>query len=311
MQRDTNRVLAPVFTENAARCIALFVELGPVRASLGCWRRLGIAAIVLQLLFSWPLGSVGAAENAETTTCLHDQTLCFKEMLPIQEMRATAYTKAFAQRFGLEPPAPGTEPSNGLEAMELRVERLREWSNFYSFALYLYLDSRLPVKLPESGMAGNKRMLLSPYHFFAQPHAQWMKWSVEDRRYSSKLDGNYNMKAFLATMDYVPDKKGAIDSIQYDEFHKELLPGITYIRLDVLSPLILNKPYTNVGIFLQQSTETEYRNKIYIEPGEFLKFKIPDHLYARMKEWNMKMEPVNSKVMHEIREKKKINIDHK
>lgn len=235
-----------------------------------------------------------AAANAEDATCSNDLTQCFKEMLPIQEMRATAYTKAFAQRFGLEPPAPGTEPSNGLEALELRVQRTREWTNLYSFTLYLYLDSRLPIKLPESGIAGNKRMLISAYHFFARPHAQWMNWSVEDRRYLSKLDGNYNMKAFLATMDYVPNKKGVIDSIEYEEFHTELLPGLTYIRLDVLSPLLLNKPYTNVGIFLQRSTEMEYREKNYIESGDFIKFRFPDHILAKMKEWNKKIKSANN-----------------
>lgn len=38
-------------------------------------------------------------------------------VLPLKEMRIVAYTKAFAGRFGLPDPVPGTEPSGGLEAI--------------------------------------------------------------------------------------------------------------------------------------------------------------------------------------------------
>lgn len=281
--------------------------------AFGGWWRV-VLVIALQLIVFWPLGSFGEEGSSGNTTCINDPSQCFREMLPIQEMRVTAYTKGFAQRFGLEPPAPGTEPNNGLEAMELRVQRTREWTNLYSFTLSLYLDSRLPVKLPENSLAGNKRMALAGYHFFSQPKpAQWMKWSVEDRRYSSKLDGNYNMKAFLATMDYVPKKKGAIDSIEYEEFHTELLPGLTYIQLMFGStPPILGRSHNDVGIFLQSSTETEYRQKIYIEPGEFIKFRLPDHILKCMKEWSIKIRPINNETLKkEETEQRKKNSDQK
>jgi hypothetical protein len=280
----------------------LRVERGP---ALGGWWRVGFAAIALQLIVFWPLSSFGEGGSGDNATCRNDFSQCFKEMLPIQEMRATAYTKAFAQRFGLEPPAPGTEPTNGLEALELRVERLREWTKLYSFTLYLYLDSRLPIKLPESGGAGNMRMLLTGAHFFARPKAQWMKWPEKDRIYLNTLNGGYNMKAFLATMDYVPNKKGAIDSIEYDEFYTELLPGLTYVRLIFSRPLILNKSYKDVGVFLQRSTETEYRERIYIEPGDFLKFRIPDHVYAALKKWKDNIRGTNSIVMENEKQGKK------
>jgi len=78
--------------------------------------------------------------------------------------------------------------------------------------LYLYLDSRLSIKLPEAGVAGNVRMVDDRYHFFgggkSSRNEQFLKWPLEDRRYSSNLDSGYNMKAFLATMDYMPRKIG-------------------------------------------------------------------------------------------------------
>lgn len=69
-------------------------------------------------------------------------------------------------------------------------------------------------------------MLISATHFFGRTHEQWLKWSLEDRRHSTNLDGKYNRKANLATMDYVPSKKGATTSLYYREFHKEILPGL-------------------------------------------------------------------------------------
>jgi hypothetical protein len=227
------------------------------------------------------------------------------EPLPLEEMHITAYTKAFAERFGLEPPAPGTEPGGGLEAMELTVEKPVKWSDIYNCHFYLYLDSSLPIKFPEQGVAGHKWMLISLTHFFAKPHERWMKWSVQDRRYSSTLSGNYNMKAFLATMNYVPDKKGAIDSIVYIEFHQDLLPGLTYIKLQVTQDLLLENTRKDVGIFLQKSTETDYRGRITIEPGDFLKFRIPDHVYAKLREWGRKVDKVNEVISDERRQKAK------
>ena len=113
------------------------------------------------------------------------------------------------------------------------------------------------------------------------------------------------MKAFLATMNYIPDKKGAIDSIDYVEFHKDLLPGLTYIKLQVTMDLLLENTRKDVGIFLQRSTETDYRGQISIEPGDFLKFRIPDHVYAKLREWGHKVDKVNDKSRNEHQQKAK------
>ena len=247
-----------------------------------------------------------ATGGKDDGTCRNDYSQCFKERLPIQEMRATAYTKAFAKRFGLPPPTPGTEPDNGLEALEVRVQRLREWTNIYSMTLALYLDSRLPIKLPENGPAGTQAMVLSSYHFFDTPFSneQFLKWPIEDRRYIGKLNGGYNV-AYLATMDYEsPNKRGALDSIQYEEYHAELLPGLTYIRLKFFEPLLLGKPYTDVGVFLQRATKGDHE-QLSFDPGDFLKFRLPDHILTKMKEWRIMMKPVNDVALKESRERKK------
>ena len=278
----------------------------------GWWR--------LLLIWSWLVFGLGlgagwnamaeqTADGKDDGTCRDDYSQCFKERLPIQEMRVTAYTAAFAKRFGLEPPAPGTEPDNGLEALEFRVQRKREWTNLYSMCLYLYLDSRLPIKLPEAGAAGGLGMVLRPYHFFGNPREQLKKWSGEDQSHLHNLNSGYNMKAFLATMDYVPRKRGVGGSIEYEEFHTELLPGLTYIRLNFHLALILGKSYNykDVGIFLQRATGTDYRHQLnnpgIINPDQFLKFRLPDHILVKMKEWQETIEPANRYAMQEMKER--------
>ena len=102
--------------------------------------------------------------------------------LPLEGMRIAAYTKAFAERFGLSAPAPGTEPSGGLEAIEFAIEKGR-FAPYYYLNIYLYVDSSLPIKYPEEGVAGEKYMLISATHFFGRTNNQWMKWSLQDRRH--------------------------------------------------------------------------------------------------------------------------------
>ena len=80
------------------------VWLEAVRMLFGDWRRLGCGAMVLHLMLLWPLGGYGAGDKTDNATCINDPSQCFREMLPIQEMRATVYTRTFAESFGLESP---------------------------------------------------------------------------------------------------------------------------------------------------------------------------------------------------------------
>jgi len=99
------------------------------------------------------------------------------------------------------------------------------------------------------------------------------------------------------------------DSIQYEEFHAELLPGLTYIQLRFPSALILGKSYNykDVGIFLQRATGTDYRHQLnnpgIINPDQFLKFRLPDHILVKMKEWQETIEPANRYAMKEMNER--------
>jgi len=225
-------------------------------------------------------------------------------LLPLEEMRIAVYTKAFAERFGLPAPAPGTEPDGGLEAIEFAIEKGR-FAPYYYLNIYLYVDSSLPIKYPEEGVAGEKYMLISATHFFGRTHEQWKKWSLEDRRYSTNLDGKYNRKANLATMDYIPRKKGATTSLYYREFHKDILPGLAYIKLDCSPPsVMIDRPINNVGIWLQVDSQVDYRSHIEVDTDDFLKFVIPDGVFKEVRKKSLTARKANETIDILMREAK-------
>lgn len=223
--------------------------------------------------------------------------------LPLGEMRITAYTKAFAERFGLPAPKPGTEPSGGLEAIEFAIEKGPAWAPLYYCNYYLYVDSTLPIKFPEEGGAGNVYMLVNKTHFFGRSHEQWLKWSLQDRRHSTGLDGKYNRKTNLASMDYIPNKQGAIDSLLYVEYHKNLLPGLSYIKLDGSPPMMIDNPRKNIGIWLQKESKTDYRSQVHVDSGDFLKFPIPEQIFEKVREWGLKAREANTVIRPTLKEK--------
>ena len=215
----------------------------------------------------------------------------------LKEMRMVAYTKKFAKRFSLPLLAPEMEPSGGLEAIELAVEKSNRWSYLYSCCLYLYVDSSLPIIFPELGEMGDKWMVQGANHFFATPLKQWRKWSLSDRRYSSRVTNSYNMKAFLATMDYVHNKKGAINSMNHIEFRKNLLPQLTYIKLAVTMTLTLKNQRNNLGVWLPLRTSVVETRTPSAQNDRFVKFQLPQPIYENLRDWALQVGTLNGKLI--------------
>jgi hypothetical protein len=216
--------------------------------------------------------------------------------LPLKEMRVAAYTKAFADRFGLPEPDAGTEPSGGLEAIEFAIEKGR-FAPYYYCNFYLYVDNALSIKYPEDGVAGEKYMLIKGTHFFGRTQEQWMRWPKNDRLHFNDRQGAYHRKANLASMNYIPGKQGAITDLYYREFHKNILPGLAYLKLDCSPPsLMIKEQRRNVGIWLQLESKVDYRGRIHVEPDGFLKFEIPDHVFQKVREWGLLAKEASDKI---------------
>lgn len=233
--------------------------------------------------------------------------------LPIDEMRATTYTKAFAKRFGLPDPQPDTEPEGGVQAMEFGVEDAKEKYPHKRFATYqcilkLYVDSGLPIAYPEEGVAGTQRLLIRPSHFFLWPNPdnkRWLSVSEKDRQHFGERAGRYTNHVWLATPDYPgyfeerPKKPYAAVGMFYDEYHRDLFPGLAYLKIDMACPAYSWVDKVDVvQVWLKREGAKDYRKQLRKDPQDFLKFTLPVAFYKQISRWTKQAAAYNSQVIN-------------
>lgn len=216
--------------------------------------------------------------------------------LPIEQMRAVAYTKGFAKRFALPDPEPGTEPGGGIQAMEFAVEAGAKHTRGRHYCkLRLYLDSSLPIAHPEEGVMGSDRMFIFPAHFFLWPdpdNKRWLSLSIKDREHFSERGTRYNAMAWLATPDYPgyfeerPKKPYAAVGMFYEEYHRDLFSGLAYLKIDMGCPAYSWVDKVDViQIWLKREGAKDYRKQLRKNPEDFLKFTIPQPFYRQIIQW--------------------------
>lgn len=238
--------------------------------------------------------------------------------LPIESMRATAYTKAFAKRFALPDPSTGTEPEGGLQAIEFRVESAPPHSFGYNCKLNLYFDASLPIAYPEEGVAGARRLYIQPTHFFLWPdpeNKRWLSLSEKDRLYFSEKAGRYNRRAFLATPDYrwtpggdASKRVGWASGMFYEEYHRNIFPGLAYVKIDMACPAYSSMDSLKVvQIWLEREGGRDYRKQLREEPEDFLKFTIPQSFYRKMLGWLKETAHYNRTIVESSTKQQKAN----
>lgn len=207
--------------------------------------------------------------------------------LPVEQMRALAYTKEFARRFRLPEPAPGAEPSGGLQAIEFFIEKGPPWaSEFYYCRFKLYVDSTLPIAYPEPGSGGTKRLLLYVWHFFLWPdpdNRRWLSFSEADRRHHAERQSAYDGLAAIATPDYEFQKRGGYEDIGFDEYYRELFPGLSYIQLSTgcfSARKLSRRPEWQ--LWLKKEGGRDYRRQLRIHSEDFVKFTLPQPFLQKM-----------------------------
>lgn len=231
------------------------------------------------------LGSTGAAAIAETTVEI--------EPPPLEEMRAVAYSKSFAKRFGLPMPMPGFETTGGLEAVEFAIEEGNPWSAIYFSNYRLYVDSSMPIEFPEQGERGDTDILITRRHFFGHPHEQFMKWRREDRIIFNEKGTRYRMKAFLATMDYGSSNRGTLTSISYVTFRQRLFEGLDYIHLYTSPAFFQPNHEAGIGLWLKKISDVDYRHRLDVEREQFVKMRLPEAFYKKVIELEYGVKKVN------------------
>lgn len=229
--------------------------------------------------------------------------------LPIDQMRATVYTKAFAKRFTLPDPEPGSEPEGGMQAMEFAVESSNN-APYYYCKLYLYLDNKLPVAYPEgdTGVAHlpSRRTRLMTF----DAKTRWLGLSEKDRIHFNERQGRYNAMTWLATPDYPgyfeekPKKPYAAVGMFYDEYHRDLFPGLAYLKIDMGCPAYSWVDKVDViQIWLKREGGKDYRKQLQKDPADFLKFTLPSSFYRQIAQWTKQIAAYNRPLIEEQQHK--------
>lgn len=204
--------------------------------------------------------------------------------MPLEKVSVSAYTKAFAKRFGLPEPHQEFELKFDLQAIEFSLEK-SEFAPLYFGVFKLYLPQSLSIAYPEESVAGEKDMLIRGTHFFGGTHdstEQWLRWPVNDRIHFNSRQGKYNRKAYFASINYIPGKSGLVLDLSYAEYHQDLIPGISYVKLYTSTSMF---PDSNrkgpFSIWLEKKGGPDYEKLRQIDPNDFLKFELPEQFFKQ------------------------------
>ncbi len=238
--------------------------------------------------------------------------------LLIDEMRAVAYTQEFAKRFALPDPEPGTEPNGGIQAMEFAVEPgAKHGSGFYYCKLKVYLNNNIPIAYPEGGAAGYQGMLIFSPHFFVRTDPgskRQPKLSLSDGRHFDERRARYTNHVWLATPDYpgyfeeLPKKPYAAVGMFYEEYHRDLFPGLAYLKIDMGCPAYSWVDKVDViQLWLKRDGARDYSREIRKDPQDFHKFTIPQPFYRKIIVWTKRTAEYNRPLIKQFGKKQSSN----
>jgi len=211
----------------------------------------------------------------------------------LRQFHAQIYSKAFAKRFELSPAKVSDELPKELYAVEFVLDRDKQPRKIIHCRLRIYFDSALPVYLPEGPPAGSLAMRREGSHFFTQltrnERGRAISWSEADRIALSKGNSPYNMAAALATRDYkFPSGgplQGARQTMQILEYHKEILPGVGYMKLNPdCSWLARTAPYpAGWNLWVKRASGADYTRVLHEKEEDFFRWPVPSGFLARIR----------------------------
>jgi hypothetical protein len=206
--------------------------------------------------------------------------------IPVEQMRAFGYTKAFAERFALPPPEPGWEPGDGLLAVEFLVRPIPGESGLYNCEFKLYIDGRLDIAFPEPGPSGANELYTSRTHPFIERGKGEPEIPLADRRARIDRQTAFLQLSAFATDDYEPRTRGALQSSSPTEFVRDLFPSVHYINATNCSfASWLSRSEKGVKVWVKKSGAKDYRRGGAQDPSDFCQFPLPPGLLVDAKPW--------------------------
>jgi hypothetical protein len=207
---------------------------------------------------------------------------------------AMCYTSQFAERFSL-PTSKAMDLSHGLQAIAIEIRP----SKLYQTFIHLYIDSSLEVYSPGGEC-----------NYYSKPKAEWFfpkHYNDKDYKWNSNFINKAGMRMLYLSKSPDHSIKGLGQSLEFEMFRKEFLPGLSLISTEVISdylevgviPAEVLVQKSNVGNYLL-GDEPPGNPK---HPDNYYTFKIPeklhktihpylDHLDTKLKYINESRDPL-------------------
>jgi len=217
------------------------------------------------------------------------------KLVSTEHSQALAYSKAFAERFALPEPSPDLELTGGLSAMQVRLEIDSKAYATYRCKLKFYFDNSLPIAYPTDGISSSRAVVTQQEHFIFDGNTnnrRWLALSVQDRLHFSAQD-DFGRYAGIASPDLQMPAKGYWAQMDYDAFHRELFPGVGYIRFDSDCHAFATAERRDLQLWVKRAGGKDYRRFVTIDPNDFLKFTIPPALFDLTREWARRADAEN------------------
>jgi hypothetical protein len=261
-------------------------------------RRFQPVEIIVVLLLLVSIGACNRNDSPLTTqssslTGTSDSSPDTNE-LQIADLRVSAYTREFGERFGYEGPGLSQLPPD-LFALEFSVERSSSSiPAVYSCVLKVYLKSGLGIAYPEGGEISNIEAI-GGRHFFAQ---QFEGWAPEDMERLTARFKEYEQKAFYFEVSG-PDA-GLQESFEYAEHHTQLYEGVDYLKL--------RRCFVFTDRIQKQTAALQLWLKLNAQPTlvgssdqpEYLKIDLPQDFTREIAEKMSMVNRENSKILQTV-----------
>lgn len=189
----------------------------------------------------------------------------------ISKHRNFTYTDSFAERFNLPKVNKLEQPENGLLAISYEFA----WSSGnkdYLPVLKLYLKESDRIRLPK-WLYGDMEVFYHHYFFMKHFREKYIALSTADNKSLNKnrLAGSY---FFLASEGASKTRrKGFLNGVSLQKYHKNLFEGITYIELQFFN-LDVDSKFWPLAVWIRDKFN---RNKIELKPQYFEKYVLPQH----------------------------------
>jgi hypothetical protein len=194
------------------------------------------------------------------------------------------YSEQLANLFGV-PKAQSLSLNPPLLGAALDIKEGNRGGNICR--LHIYFDSALDIRLPSAQQLTSASAQLDQFPFASikKPVPEIRKAIGEDVRHlANRAIVRFGSAALTSEVIASEDPDAAYVSMPLDGYHKNFVPGVSWLVMSINCALAVREDLTHVSMFLETPNAAPdlILNQL-IRPREMVEFKIPNELFANMK----------------------------